>query len=455
MATDRKPLKEQLEDLRAGRTSELDGYAIGLSFSQYQAIADTLADITSSVSKISLPFMEKSGWEMVVNSLEGMTGLQSLNISNPSGQEITAPDTLINAIRKMAKLQQLNLDHIPITTDQSHTLAAAFKYDVKDLRTIMLSGVPQDTISATRLLESLKNQPQLGIAELEDCRLGDEHLDILLDVLDSSPNLVQLRIRNNHFSETAQEQIARKLMEKRNPNLYWTDMDAKPDELTAFISKNRERTLNFKDRLRTANWDSQNPPPPEDIATYHRLRTVLSYHLPGFDHAGFTAMLDRLLPMPPAPPKLDYLLADYKGYTALDNPKTWKQYPDLLDKLAEQGELTTDSLKRASPYGVTLLESAIRFDDAGKVIKAVNRVGLSIGAELLISEDGKPTRLMQQLIELNECHALFTEENWTGQSRQNFRTVLNIIPEEQRTAISNRHAIGALVSATEQAGRQI
>lgn len=137
--------------------------------------------------------------------------------------------------------------------------------------------------------------------------------------------------------------------------------------------------------------------------------------------------------------------------SALSNPLTWQNLPQVLGKLETSGEqLTLDILMQKNRDGMPHLAAALA-TAPDTVIRALNNHGVQITADTLLN-GREPNFTMQAIIDRGMGSDLISVANWQGQPRNDFTAVYRALPEQQQAYASNYHAVLASLDTPAQKG---
>lgn len=130
---------------------------------------------------------------------------------------------------------------------------------------------------------------------------------------------------------------------------------------------------------------------------------------------------------------------DAEGFTPLENPLTWREHPELLETIAQAGNL--DKSDRRTAKGTSLLQAAFEYLPAQDVLTTLNRHGMRIDKAMLLDSDDAPKPLLETLIRKGEVGACFTPENWRGGSMDELKALVRALPEETRQYLPSLHGV--------------
>lgn len=445
-----KPLDDKLDDLREGRTTELDIDDVNWP-DEAEEIIHALKH-APKVTHIKARWMKPEYIPALTEALQKLPELIQLDLSNSKFQPEDIR-VLLPALKNMPRLESLMLDNINIGDEIMEELSEVIRESLPVLNVAKLKKFGIKNKGAAALFDSLRDKPNLQILDFSNNPFNDDCLGSFSAMLKGKRQLMGLYINNTALSTEAQQNLGQAIIQTGSSNLTHLWMDEKPPSAQSFCDHNKAEMHNIAERI--GGLTAENPLAPQEIWQYEARKIAAQHQRREIDHGKYDRFIDSL-PHPPNPVKLDYLFAgNVKGYTALDNPRTWQENPDLLDRLAENGELTIEALNRRSPLGVSLLESAIGFaNNAADVFRTVNRQGITLDASVFINK-GEPTLLMETLVNRWECGALMQKGIWEGQNPSSLQAVIKSIPQEQLAMIPNRHAFMASLRAGKQTAMEV
>lgn len=308
------------------------------------------------------------------------------------------------------------------------------------------------------LIDTITEHPHLHRLQINSTCLGTERMQRLTAALEHQPELTYLAFPFNKFSPETVSELARFVGESGkicNLDLRGTQDDVKSIQILedALIGKANQRNLHqlmprsgalsnmigengariggYQSRIRNGELDDPNP---ELVWEIEQLRfSVIEGDVKTGIH---TAFMDTLPTLDAGEmPTLDSLLQpDTNGWTPLDNPKTWRNHPDLLQQLAEKGELNADTLHRRTPKGPTVVEYAFGFGDTDAVLQILSRENIPICH--LAGTDA-----FEVIGKKGELGQLFTEAHWQHASRQELSSTLARLSDTAKDQIPNRHQL--------------
>jgi hypothetical protein len=143
------------------------------------------------------------------------------------------------------------------------------------------------------------------------------------------------------------------------------------------------------------------------------------------------------------------LFANQGGSTVLDNPATWRDWPQIVETLAQKGETVTKAdLMQTGANGVGYLHRAAQARMLGEVVKGLNAQGEALSVSELLEHD---TTIAPLLARHHVPCALFTAENMALQEKQQLRHEIQRLPAEGRSHIPNLHSLTASLRQSQQA----
>ena len=150
------------------------------------------------------------------------------------------------------------------------------------------------------------------------------------------------------------------------------------------------------------------------------------------EEKGYTeivAMLDRHVGYPkledyPHPiHKAQLFEPNAQGDCLLDSPFFWKQFPKVLEALAENNEsLSLDELRQTSRDGRPWLQRAIECNQISPLLLHLNEQGEGLQVAELLDAEGKPSEALQKILDKQQINRIFTAEMCPVSRRRSVRT---------------------------------
>lgn len=141
--------------------------------------------------------------------------------------------------------------------------------------------------------------------------------------------------------------------------------------------------------------------------------------------------------------KADLLAPDENGMTPLDNPVTWRHWPQIGETLQEKGEaLTKEELLLGNANGTPRLLVAADARMLRPVVESLNA-----GGEALTMQELEATGITRQA-QASQSHlfrSLACESNIRAQGAGVFLQSLRELPQEAKDDLPNRHQLAATV----------
>lgn len=281
-----------------------------------------------------------------------------------------------------------------------------------------------------RLTAALEHQPELTYLAFPFNKFSPETVNELVKFVGESGKICNLDLRGTQDDGKSLQILEDALIGKANQrNLH--KLNPRSGALSTMIRENGARIGEYQSRIRNGELDTTGP---ELIWEIEQLRySVIEGDVKTDIH---TAFMDSLPTISEGEtPTLDNLLKpDAKGWTPLDNPKTWRNHPDLLQELAKKGELNGETLNQRTPKGPTLAEYAFGFGDTDAVLQILSQQ--NIGVSQLAGTDA-----FEVIGKKGELGQLFTEAHWQDASRQELASTLARLSDSAKEQIPNRHQL--------------
>lgn len=129
----------------------------------------------------------------------------------------------------------------------------------------------------------------------------------------------------------------------------------------------------------------------------------------------------------------------------LDNPLLWQEIAYVAECLAAKGTpFTKEFLMQPNKDGDPYIVSGIYSERLPEILAALNVQGEAITKEDLLGVDGKPTPLLEAMIEANQvCALLNAKDNWRGRPFADVRAIYRALPESSQRQVHNWQSIAA------------
>lgn len=170
--------------------------------------------------------------------------------------------------------------------------------------------------------------------------------------------------------------------------------------------------------------------------------------------AAFERLVDALPPFPSSDETKALFTPNENGaasgFAPLDNPRLW------YDKSIEDFKaipLSKELLEKRTQKGSSLLNSAFFGFRPKEVVAHLNQQGLHLRSDILLTAEGKPSALLEQLIDNNAVSAVFTPDNWLGASKQELYRVHQALPESQRSKVGINGLLQQISTSNQARGR--
>ena len=143
---------------------------------------------------------------------------------------------------------------------------------------------------------------------------------------------------------------------------------------------------------------------------------------------------------------------DSKTVAALDQPRVWKQFRDVMKQMegTPEGPLTKGDLMKFNSGRARWMQRGIECRAAGDILEYLAERDEYITADELVTTRGEPTALLKIFIENEEVATLLKVENWVNEGLAGFKKVLNALPEATRDTLQNIHGAQAALQRAER-----
>ena len=141
------------------------------------------------------------------------------------------------------------------------------------------------------------------------------------------------------------------------------------------------------------------------------------------------------------------------GFSPLDNPKVWEEFPSIVTALEEAGQgLTKQSLQGGN--GCTHLKMGVLCGQTQQLLSHLAKQGEQLAPADLI-EDAKPTELLETLMDMREVSTLFSRDIWKGKPPAAASTLYQCLPEEAKAQVPDIHSRLAALRRDAQNAAQV
>lgn len=306
------------------------------------------------------------------------------------------------------------------------------------------------------LAPAIARHPKLSLVYARNCGISDEGMKTFCDSgAASNPNLVVLLVpQNKDYGESkevvpgTEELFIRQMQATKSKNLTSSIDD---DALDAFTRNNYIQTQTLLKSLppagtsTPADWNGaqMRGAYARESSVFHHWNlhyrndasgdTEKTRRLKERDktRADFRALLDALPALNDAQ-NTDALFTPAeegaaKGFAPLDNPRLWegKSIEDF-----KAIPLTKEILEQRTPKGSSLLESAFAAFPAEELLTHLGAKHVKLQRKELLTAEGAPSPLLNQLLDDGVASRLFTKENWAGSNVNNLNAVYAQLPDE-------------------------
>lgn len=395
---------------------------------------------------------------------------------------------LIAAVPELPKLKSVNLTGIGFTPEDFKALTDALVKHT-GIQEIILNNNLIDKEKAAGLAEVIRANTGLRRLELAYCDMEDAALASVCGALASVRDLQVLNLNANKWQQNSREHLAfgiasqknlcslqigreeenapqeifeRALLSSPHPNLC-TLNGVSSEKVISLIKRNQKARNDANHLLGDLSYAEVYPEQvghtsPEAIRNIELRRPSIFHYTHNSDALDVMDDFIRHMPRLPddAPLTVDALFSeDAHGVAPIENPHMWRDHPDMMNQLAEQKLLKSETLAKRTSRGVSLLDSALSYLPAKHVIAALNRQGQRLGKASLLQENGEASPLLHILHQKGEIKDLFTLDNWIGARHGELNALVNALPDTMKVTIPSLHRLKAALDSTAKDRSQI
>lgn len=389
----------------------------------------TLSIAQCRLTDASIPF--------IARILEDCPNLENLDLSRNTFSA-AGIETLIDDLQKHPSLQNIDFSRIALGSKGGTLLETLLSSPPPALREIHMDAVGLADSGMVQAANALRKAPAITRVSLIDNQARDLGGRALAEWIAENPDIAIAHLSQQ--IESTDTRVAEAFNAAKGRNL----ISASP--ANALMKPWMERNL----RVATiaANYLRQ---PPESLS-YFQLATASAVESAAFAQYGngpthttpskaksrYDAYLAQMPGLPPAGKDFEEALfrPNKAGFAPLDNPHIWQQPEEVFARLeASEAKLTTEFRERKTAKGINFVESAAAAMPLEKLLKPLNQKAIQLGQETFLHE-GKPSALLQALIEREDVQPLFNKHNWYGKGMREARTIYDVIPAELQEDIS-------------------
>lgn len=121
----------------------------------------------------------------------------------------------------------------------------------------------------------------------------------------------------------------------------------------------------------------------------------------------------------------------------------WQYIHQISNAMQSQG-VTLDKARLLQPNSTeqgSYLSRAAELRQLHHALDFLNSHNEQLSADDLLTDDGKPSTVLQACISAQESPKLFREKNWLGQSADSLRKVYHALPKEQQAQVTNYYSL--------------
>ena len=409
---------------------------------------------------------EDAEFSAILQMIEEQKTLTYLDFSNNNLTE-DQQCQLIDTLQRHPSLKTLRLDKGTLNDKGAAALGGALPtmgitqlYLTKNMHiaqkgmTAILEGVAQShsleliNLSHTHLknhhgeqvLSILKDQASpLYDIDLTGCGLhnADQVTEMALATL-RKPNMVRLCTGKVDLTDQHNRLLDSAARNSRHKNLRTLNIGNKSVSiaLKQICRDNANTALKLADELDLV-WRKRADATVSMLAEFHSRLPLMQTTQAGRIHV-FLPFLESLPGLENIEHADDVLRTNEAGFTPLDNPANWQQFPALAAELAAQGTpVTSTHLMTPNKDGNPSLCSALHAPQFPAMLARLNQSGIQFTGGDLVNEQGKPSTLASYAHQHGHLAAFFTQENWRGRHPAELAYVYRHLPEDLQNAIPN------------------
>lgn len=149
--------------------------------------------------------------------------------------------------------------------------------------------------------------------------------------------------------------------------------------------------------------------------------------------------------------KSDLFKPNEQGWCMMESPKFWQNFEAISQHLNEKGKsLTRKDLEKTNPEGISWLERGVECYATGALIEYLGERGEGLGRGNLLQPGGKPTPLLEKIIDRSQLSEIFNPRVWKGRTDE-VLAIYRALPVELSSEVNNIHQ---LVAMGRQSGRK-
>lgn len=365
-------------------------------------------------------------------------------------------DEMIRHIREDNR-DEMHLVVSDISDDDARRIGAALRNNTQ-LKTLNLVNKGISDEGAIVLAAGLLEHPTIQNLSFHANRIGNKGIRAIATVLRHNPHITSLSVGGNDFDDTGVDSLAEGLrrnqtlqlfmcgsskiskagldtleqafLESRNKNLTSVGMTGTTyAQLKHMIAKNKaisDGLVAKIHRMPLKEWTA------DDLREMNdRMPSLVANG--GIIRDKYEAVIKALpgWPQPSAQMPETLFWPDESGFAPLDNPRLFAD-EEAARKALEELPLTPQSAGWQTEKGARLFEAFAYRMDGKAFVRHLNERGIQLGAEDLLTHDGKPNTLFTLLLDRHQESALFSRANWLGKSTAELGAVYEALPRYAR-----------------------
>ncbi|MBM3616953.1 MAG: hypothetical protein FJX23_00220 [Alphaproteobacteria bacterium] len=400
-----------------------------------------------------------------------------LNFDRMNGEDIERVAQAIFTAPFLRKVHFMG----PVNSAATHLLseALASRSDIVDFGWTSNKGQDENIAKA---INSLENSKGLNTLYVTWSDAGEKTMDAVIKRIEANPDFEHLFASGGTWSQETHDRLAEAVKDKKSLitlNTSTRKLDLDDTKLAEALANNPHPNLlapigcheldviHLKndnnaacERVKTAfkripeeidqNTFNATLTPQLLADSAERLPALKSCDAMGATHLAHYTALAETLPQSENPLDISTLFAKNEtGFAPIENPLTWREVPDLLAQLESSGKLDNESLSLRTEKGSSLSDMALLHAPAGEVLPVLNRFGIKLKKDALLTEEGQPTELLERLHSRGELSAIFSPTNWTGSTPGELRATVEALPKEMADKLPPLNGLQQILRAAQ------
>lgn len=405
-------------------------------------------------------------FSLILQTIKEQDALCTLDLSNNKLTD-AQQSQLIDVLREHPSLKNLNLNNGTLTDHGAKELGEALPA-MKATHLYLRSNPRVAQKGMTALLEGVIQSPSIELLDIAELHLKEHHGEQILTALKNKHSPLRNIDLSNCGLQDADQMVEMALAALQRPNMVRLSLLGKtelteqhhrtldacashtqhknltaltignigPIALKRLCRNNSNAAMKLADQLDLV-WQKRTDATVSLLAEFHSRLPLLHMTQVGRIHV-FLPMLQSLPGLENVQHADDLLRTNEAGFTPLDNPANWQQFPALAAELAAQGTpVTSTHLMTPNKDDNPSLCSALHNPQFSVTLARLNQSGIQFTGGELLDEQGEPSTLVSYAHEHGHLAAFFTQDNWRGRHPAELAYVYRHLPEEMQHAIPN------------------